>query len=194
MGDSLPTIDAPPDFRPPPPTRPSRIQPPPPPGPVPSQVRTSYDRPPHQVSSALVIRNPSSQVVVPHRQEQDRSQNQYRSGAQGQNQSQNQFQPNPNHHQKSNSPSTIFHIGPIPPIFTIDQIHIAIKSFNPRIALFDIKLGTIEIEIPYTLTWQQIGDCKSIFSLFSFLTFSFFRITSYASIEGRKVSRAELMQ
>jgi len=176
MGDSLPTIDAPPDFRPPSPTRPIRIQPPPP-GPVPSQVRTSYDRPPHQGSSALVIRNPSSQVVVPHRQEQGRGQNQYQSAAHGQGQSQNQFRPSPNHHHQSNSPSTIFHIGPIPPIFTIDQIHSAMKSFNPKIALFDIKLGTIEIEIPYTLTWQQIGDCESSFPpFFSFLMSCLFRI------------------
>jgi hypothetical protein len=159
MGDALPTIDPPLEFRPPPPTRPIQIRPdhtPTPPGSVniPTRVGRGYDRPPHphhndnplnstSTSKALTIRDPSSH---------------FDSGFQ---QGQPSFRPSPSHHNQSPSPSTTFHIGPVPPIFTIEQIHMAIRSLNPKIALFDIRLGIIEIEIPFTLTWQQIGDCKS---------------------------------
>jgi hypothetical protein len=39
------------------------------------------------------------------------------------------------------------------------------RALNPKVAMLDLKLGVMEIEIPYTLTWHQIGDCKSFSSL-----------------------------
>jgi hypothetical protein len=127
------------DFKPPPPTKPIRIAPPPH-SPVP-QPQRSYSR-------ALVVRSPTSNV-------------------------RNDLGLTPYPHQNSyamlgdriyDSPecsnSTTFHVGPIPPSFTIDQMHTALRGFNPRLALFDIRLGIIEVEIPFTLNWTQIRDCK----------------------------------
>jgi hypothetical protein len=34
------------------------------------------------------------------------------------------------------------------------------KTLNPKVALIDLRSGIVEIEIPFTLTWAQIGDCK----------------------------------
>jgi hypothetical protein len=179
MGDALPTINPPLEFRPPPPTRPIQIRPPN--GPVPTQARRGYDRPPHphhndhnhepnptSTSKALIIRDPSSHL------------------SSGFEQGQPSFRPSLNHHNQTTSPSTTFHIGPIPPIFTIEQIHMAIRSLNPKIALFDIRLGTIEIEIPFTLTWQQIGDCESFPSyLASYLLLLLIYSFSFSLFIGR---------
>jgi len=62
--------------------------------------------------------------------------------------------------QETHLSSTTFHIGPIPPTFTIEQIHSAMRALNPRIAMIDLRSGLIEIEIPFTLSWAQISDCK----------------------------------
>jgi hypothetical protein len=126
------------DFKPAPPTKPIRIAPPPH-SPVP-QPQRSYSR-------ALIVQQPTSNV-------------------------RNDLGPTPYPHQNSyamlgdrlydspESNSTTFHVGPIPPNFTIDQMHTALRGFNPRLALFDIRLGIIEVEIPFTLNWLQIRDCE----------------------------------
>ena len=159
MADSLPTIpDRPvPNFQPPQPRPRVRIEAPP--GPIPTQIRSEdprsdhqnynpnwvrYDTPPHQgrgsKSNAIIIQ-PSTSGEQNHYIPQI-----YRG-------------PPPPRFQEI--PSTTFHIGPIPPNFTIDQIHSAMKTLNPKFALIDLRSGIVEIEIPFTLTWAQIGDCKS---------------------------------
>lgn len=143
MADSLPILD-PPEFRLPPPKQRVRIEAPP--GPVPSQVavrmepkanRSRHDTPPHL----------------------HRPQNQSNSGAMT-------IRPSPSRPPISRFqeiPSTTFHVGPLPPTFTIEQIHHAMKALNPRVALIDLRSGIMEIEIPFTLTWSQISDCEYTF-------------------------------
>jgi hypothetical protein len=157
MADSLPTIpDRPdPNFQPPP-LRP-RVRIEAPPGPIPTQVHSEpprsnhnhnpnwvrYDTPPHQGrgsrSNAIIIHPPPPG-------EQNHYNPQLTRG------------PPPPRFQEI--PSTTFHIGPVPPNFTIEQIHSAMKTLNPKVALIDLRSGIVEIEIPFTLTWAQIGDCK----------------------------------
>jgi hypothetical protein len=152
MTDSLPTIpDRPvPNFQPPPPRQRIKIEAPP--GPIPTQVRSGpppnhpnwvrHDPPPHlnqnrgSNSNAVIVR-PASAVPHTHHYPDHR--------------------PPPRFQE---IPSTTFHIGPIPPHFTIDQLHVAMRTLNPKVALLDLKMGVMEVEIPYTLTWHQIGDCK----------------------------------
>ena len=151
MADSLPTIhDRPvPNFQPPPPRPRVRLEAPP--GPTPTQIRSEppsinpnwvrYDPPPHfnqnrgSNSNAIVVRpDPSLPHQYPHNRPPPRFQE---------------------------IASTTFHIGPIPPNFTIDQLHQAMRALNPKVAMLDLKMGVMEVEIPFTLTWAQIGDCKS---------------------------------
>jgi len=73
--------------------------------------------------------------------------------------------PNSNLPPDPNPNSTTLYIGPIPPMFTINQIHAALRGFTPRVALFDFRLGVMELELPFKLTWQQISDCKLATSL-----------------------------
>jgi hypothetical protein len=156
MADSLPTIpDRPiPNFQPPPPRPRVRIEAPP--GPILTQVHSEpprtnnhprwirYDTPPHQgrgsKSNAIIIHPPPTGE-------------------------QNYYTPQLSHGPPlprfQEIPSTTFHIGPIPPNFTIDQLHQAMRTLNPKVAMLDLKMGVMQVEIPFTLTWAQIGDCKS---------------------------------
>lgn len=158
MAEALPTLPDQNVFRPPP-NRP-RVRIEAPPGPIPTQVRSDppksnnnlnpnwirYDLPPHQgrgsSSNAIIVHPPPPSPLY-----------------------QTSFPlprcPPPPRFQEI--PSTTFHIGPIPPNFTIHDLHLAMKTLNPKIAMLDLKLGVLEIEIPFTLTWTQIGDCKSSF-------------------------------
>jgi len=144
-------------FQPPPPRQRIRIEAPP--GPIPTQVRSEtprsdhqnynpnwvrYDTPPHlgrgSKSNAIIIHPPP---IGEH--------NHYT----------RQISRGPPLPRFQEIPSTIFHIGPIPPNFTIDQLHQAMRTLNPKVAMLDLKTGVMEVEIPFTLTWAQIGDCKS---------------------------------
>ena len=167
MADALPALDGPgiahqPQAR-------SRIRMEAPPGPIPTQVRSyppkhgydhekenenennqrvkwnSRDPPPHldhrgTHSNAIIVRPPGV-TLGDHR---------------------TQYSVPPPRVQEMHVPSTTFHIGPIPPTFTIEQIHSAMRALNPRIAMIDLRSGIIEIEIPFTLSWSQISDCKCL--------------------------------
>ena len=150
MADALPTIPDRQGIFQPPPQRP-RVRIEAPPGPTPTQVRSEpprsnhnpnwvrHDPPPHLTpnrgssSNAIIVRPDPSLHQYPHNRPPPRFQE---------------------------IPSTTFHIGPIPPDFTIDQLHLAMRALNPKVAMLDLKMGVMEVEIPYTLTWHQIGDCK----------------------------------
>lgn len=58
-------------------------------------------------------------------------------------------------------PSTTFYVGPIPPAFTLHDLHQAVRGLSPRVAMFDLRTGIVQIEIPFDLNWQQVNDCKS---------------------------------
>jgi hypothetical protein len=38
------------------------------------------------------------------------------------------------------------------------------RTLNPKVAMLDLKMGVMEVEIPFTLTWAQIGDCVIVIS------------------------------
>lgn len=159
MGEALPTLtvnDRQGIFQPPPTRQRVRIEAPP--GPTPTQVHSDpprsnhnhnpnwvrYDPSPHlnqnqgSYSNAIIVRpDPSLPRQYPHQR-----------------------------HPPSfeEIPSTTFHIGPIPPHFTIDQLRQAMRTLNPKVAMLDLRMGVLEIEIPFTLTWSQIGDCNSFSS------------------------------
>jgi hypothetical protein len=169
MADALPVYSDRPgvDFQPPPPR--SRIQiEAPPPGPTPTQIRSvpptvghmqtnkpnwiRRDPPPHFDQRGPSSNSNSNAIAIAVRPRSGQDQYQYPLG------------PPPPRFQEI--PSTTFHVGPIPPTFTIHQIHQAINTFNPKVAMLDLRSGVMEIEIPFTLTWAQIGDCKFFSSLF----------------------------
>lgn len=57
-------------------------------------------------------------------------------------------------------PSTTFYIGPIPPVFKLYELLQAVWSLSPRNAMFDLKSGVIQVEIPFDMNWQQVGECE----------------------------------
>jgi len=155
MGEALPTLtvnDRQGIFQPPSPRQRVRIEAPP--GPTPTQVSSNpprsnhnhnpnwvrYDPPPHfnqtraPNSNAIIVR---PDLSLPHQHSHQRTPSRFQE-----------------------IPSTTFHIGPIPPHFTIDQLHQAMRTLNPKVAMLDLRVGVMEVEIPFTLTWSQIGDCK----------------------------------
>lgn len=154
MSEALPTLDNHdrpfPNFQPPPNRPRNRIDAPP--GPTPTQISSEpprnhnphwirYDPPPHlqnqnrgSNSNAIIVR---SDPTLPYQYPTQRPSSRIKE-----------------------VPSTIFYVGPIPPNFTIDQIHQAMRTLNPKVAMLDLKMGVMEVEIPYTLTWHQIGDCE----------------------------------